>query len=519
MVAGSGAYSRVDIPGCVPLWFAFPVFWHYTQDIMLLHRFLIGKSRLLGALLAALLACASMATSAAAEKRVALVIGNGKYGGSIGSLTNPPNDAKIIADKLSALGFQVIKLVNGDQKQMKRAISDFGEKLMQAGPEAVGLFFYAGHGVQIDGANYLIPVGAEMSREADAEIEAVNADWVLKQMQFAGNRVNIVLLDACRNNPLTRSFRSGDRGLARMDAPTGTFIGYSTAPGEVAADGNGQNSPYVTALAAELGQPGVPLEETFRNVRVRVMSETGEQQVPWESSSLTGAFYFKPGVKETARAAALPAPPAPAAATAGNEAGATETTFWKAIENSNDPAEYQAYLDTYPNGKFSGLARARLNRLSGGNVASLDRTPAPAAVPAAAAPAPAPTPEPTPEPTPAPVIELQPEPEQTTETAAMAAPPAGGLQISSQVAGMLDQYLRGVQSGKAAFAVSPDGAQAGYFICEGVGQCVPGKRSLRQNRDPNYARDEALRLCKQRAGQECIILFLRKDQRATFVRP
>lgn len=473
------------------------------------HLLHIGKGKLLGAILGALLLFLAAAAPAMAEKRVALVIGNGKYDGSIGPLVNPPSDANLMADKLGALGFQVIKLVNGDQKAMKRAISDFGEKLFQAGPDAVGLFFYAGHGVQIGGANYLIPVGAELSREADAEIEAVNAEWVLQQMQFAGNNINIVLLDACRNNPLTRSFRSGSSGLARMDAPTGTFIGYSTAPGEVAADGTGKNSPYVTALAAELGQPGVPLEETFRNVRVRVMSETQERQVPWDSSSLTGAFFFKPGAK---LASAAPAPVVPAKpATNGAEAGATETLFWQSIKDSKDAAEFEAYLARYPNGIFSDLARAKVARLASGDVASLERTPEPTspAQPAAPAPEPAQVAAVAPPPAPEPVPEPEP-----------AAPlPGGAIQLSSKVSGMLDQYLRGLQQGKAAFAVSEDGQAAGYFICELAEQCVPGKRTLRQNADRNYAQKEALRQCNARASTPCVILFLRKDERAAFVRP
>jgi uncharacterized caspase-like protein len=473
----------------------------------------------LGALLTALLLCV-LTMPAAAEKRVALVIGNGKYGGEIGSLVNPPNDANLMADRLGKLGFQVIKLVNGDQKAMKRAISDFGEKLLQAGPDAVGLFFYAGHGVQIGGENYLIPVGAAINKEADADIEAVSADGILRQMEFAGNRVNIVLLDACRNNPLTRSFRGSDRGLARMDAPTGTFIGYSTAPGAVAADGNGKNSPYVAALSEELGQPGIPLEETFRNVRVRVMAETKDQQVPWDSSSLTGAFYFKSGAKV---AAAAPAPAAPAKpATNGAEAGATETLFWQSIKDSQDAAEFEAYLARYPNGTFSDLARAKVMRLASGDVASLERTPtAPvAAAPAVANPAPQPEPEVA---APAPAepeqqAALEPEPEPEPEPAAVAAP-SGAIQLSESVAAKLDQYLRAYRQGKAAFAVSRDGQAAGYFICPEVDQCVAGLRNAPQNRDRTYPQKEALRQCERGGGGECVILFLAKEERAAFVRP
>ena len=250
--------------------------------------------------------------SALAEPRLALVIGNSNYGKETGRLPNPANDAALMAATLGKLGFKVTKLIDADQKQMKRAIADFGSALTAAGPDAAGLFFYAGHGVQIAGENYLIPLKAEIRKEADAELEAVPANWVLKQMEFAGNRINIIILDACRNNPLPRSMRGASRGLARMDAPKGSFIAYSTAPGETAADGEGKNSPYTEALAKAMLVPGVAIEETFRNARVDVLNRTGDQQVPWDSSSLTGAFYFQAGSAAAASGTSAPAAPAPA---------------------------------------------------------------------------------------------------------------------------------------------------------------------------------------------------------------
>jgi formylglycine-generating enzyme required for sulfatase activity len=257
-----------------------------------------------------------LAIPAHAEPRLALVIGNAKYGQEIGRLPNPGNDAELMAQTLGKLGFEVTKLVDADQKQMKRAISDFGSALIAAGPEAAGLFFYAGHGLQIDGENYLIPLGAHIEKEADAELEAVPANWVLKQMEFAGNRINIVIKDACRNNPLARGMRSATRGLARMDAPKGSFIAYSTAPGETAADGDSKNSPYTAALAKAIQQPGIAIEEAFSNARIDVSQATGERQIPWESSSLMGRFYFnpKPAATTTAAVAAAPAPATEAAA-------------------------------------------------------------------------------------------------------------------------------------------------------------------------------------------------------------
>ena len=242
--------------------------------------------------LMALAAAAAMATATAtaAETRIALVIGNSNY--ASGPLPNPANDAQMMADTLSKLGFDVIARRNADQNTMKRAIQDFGSRLEKGGPSAVGLFYYAGHGVQLNGRNYLIPTTAQIDREGDVEIEAVSADWVIEQMRYARNRLNIVILDACRNNPFTRSMRSVDHGLATMDAPAGILIAYSTAPGAVAMDGNGRDSPYTEALSQAMRDLHEPVEQVFKHVRVGVMSATANKQVPWESSSLTGDFYF-----------------------------------------------------------------------------------------------------------------------------------------------------------------------------------------------------------------------------------
>jgi formylglycine-generating enzyme required for sulfatase activity len=229
-------------------------------------------------------------SASAVETRIALVIGNSEY--SSGPLPNPANDAKLMGESLSSLGFEVIARRNADQITMKRAIQEFGERLEKGGPGAVGLFYYAGHGVQLNGRNYLIPTTARIEREGDVEIEAVSADWVIEQMRYARNRLNIVILDACRNNPFTRSMRSVDHGLATMDAPAGILIAYSTAPGAVAADGTGRNSPYTEALTQAMREMHEPVEQVFKHVRVGVMGATSGKQVPWESSSLTGDFYF-----------------------------------------------------------------------------------------------------------------------------------------------------------------------------------------------------------------------------------
>ncbi|MGA2564358.1 MAG: caspase family protein [Steroidobacteraceae bacterium] len=228
----------------------------------------------------------------AAEPRVALVIGNSAY--PSGPLRNPANDADLMAETLKKVGFYVIERRNADQLSMKRAIQEFGKRLEDAGPQAVGLFYYAGHGVQLSGRNYLIPTTANIEREGDLEIEAVSADWVIEQMRYARNAMNIVILDACRNNPYMRGMRSADRGLAVMDvqAVTGILIAYSTAPGTVAQDGDGRNSPYTIALTKAMLELHEPLMDLFQDVRVAVMGATEHKQVPWEDSSLTGRFYF-----------------------------------------------------------------------------------------------------------------------------------------------------------------------------------------------------------------------------------
>ena len=264
-----------------------------------------------------------VAALAHAETRIALVIGNGAYGSS--PLLNPPNDARLVGETLAGLGFDVIVRRDADQATMKRALQEFGARLEKAGVDAVGLFYYAGHGVQLNGRNYLIPTKANIEREGDVEIEAVSADWVLEQMRYARNRLNIVILDACRNNPFVRSMRSADRGLAKMDAPAGTLIAYSTAPGEVAADGTGRNSPYTLALSQAMREVHQPVEQVFKRARVAVRSATSEKQTPWESSSLTGDFYFAPsGAPVSPAAVPLPVP-AKTQSTARKDAASVRT--------------------------------------------------------------------------------------------------------------------------------------------------------------------------------------------------
>ncbi len=227
--------------------------------------------------------------SIASQTRTALVIGNGGYKSE--PLRNPVNDANLMASTLTRLGFKVERIINADRKTMRIAIRAFGRRL---GHSEVGLFYYAGHGMQVKGKNYLIPVGADIAAEDEVIDEAVDASAVLRKMKTAENKLNIAIFDACRNNPFARSFRSSNRGLARIEGPSGALIAYATAPGSVAADGSGSNGIYTKHLVNAMLTPGVSIEQVFKRVRVKVREESHDQQTPWESSSLMDDFYFNP---------------------------------------------------------------------------------------------------------------------------------------------------------------------------------------------------------------------------------
>jgi len=301
------------------------------------------------------------------QKRLALVIGNGSYT-SAPLLKNPPNDARDMAATLTALGFEVSSGINVNQREMKRLVREFGQKLKGGGS---GLFYYAGHGVQSKGRNYLIPIDAEIQSEAEVEDSGVDVGLVLNYMDEAQNGLNIVILDACRNNPFGRSFRSAAEGLAQVDAPTGTLIAYATAPGRVASDGTGQNGLYTSELLKQMRVPSVSVTDMFMRVRAEVMKQTGNKQVPWESSSLVGAFYFNSsagssgatGVNEKSSG------PPPISGTA------IELSYWDSIKNSSNPEDFSAYLRKYPNGEFADLAKIRLANFSKASDRKSDASP------------------------------------------------------------------------------------------------------------------------------------------------
>jgi hypothetical protein len=206
--------------------------------------------------------------------------------------------------------------------------------------------------VQVKGQNYLIPVGATITSEEEVEYEAVDAGFILAQMEAALNPMNIVILDACRNNPFARSFRSGAQGLAQMEAPSGTWIAYATAPGSVASDGSGRNGLYTQELLRHMRTPGLSIEEVFKRVRISVRNSTQNKQTPWETSSLTGDFYF-------ARLNTTVSSSDPQPSSATSNPTAIELTYWDSIKNSADPEDFKSYLRKYPAGEFADLAKRR----------------------------------------------------------------------------------------------------------------------------------------------------------------
>lgn len=297
-----------------------------------------------------------------AAERYALVIGNGAYE-HIDPLTNPPNDVRLVSERLRAVGFEVATLVNASKREMDDASNRLKDQLDEAGRNAIGVFYYAGHGVTYEGENWLIPVSANINQAIDIEYEALAANQMLGRMERARNATNIMILDSCRNTPYRGFSVTGTRavsaGMAVMDAPSGSFIAYSTAPGQVAYDGVGDYSPFAEAFAAEVATPGISISDMMIMVRRRVQETTSslgdEPQVPWDHSSLTGLFSFNPTAAAGPRSESTESVAAPARLSA-------ESLYWESINDSTDPVEYSAYIDKYPNGDFVTIARARVER-------------------------------------------------------------------------------------------------------------------------------------------------------------
>ncbi|MBL8361582.1 MAG: caspase family protein [Rubrivivax sp.] len=297
--------------------------------------------------LACWLASMVLTPGAAAQtaRRVALVIGNNAYAAA--PLRNPVNDAREMAQALRGAGFSVTVQFDATLPEMAQALRAFGEQLRQGAPDAVGLFYFAGHGMQIKGRNFLIPVGADIAHEDEVSYAALDAQAVLDKMESAGNGTNLVILDACRDNPFARTFRSARQGLAQMDAPVGTLVAFATSPGAVAADGSGRNGLYTSHLLGAIRLPGLKVEDVFKQVRSAVRRASAGRQVPWESTSLEGDFYFVPPVPVE------PAPPP-------DPQRALDDALWALLTEGGRRADLETYLRRFPEGRHAAEARARL---------------------------------------------------------------------------------------------------------------------------------------------------------------
>jgi hypothetical protein len=352
-------------------------------------RFAAQRGTALLPLLLLLLLCAATQAAAQEARRVALVIGNAAYQHTP-RLANPGNDARRMAALLREAGIEVIEGLDLTRQQMDARLREFGDRL-EGG--AVGIFFYAGHGLQVAGENYLLPVDARLQRERDLEFEAVPLARVLRVMEDAV-ATRLIFLDACRDNPLaqtlarsmgTRSAAIG-RGLGAVTAGRGTMVSYATQPGNVALDGDGENSPFTAALLRHLTEPGLDVSLAMRRVREAVLTQTGQRQVPWEHSSLVGEVVLVPAVavippRPPAPPAAEP-PPAPPVAIPGLPQMDRDALFWASVAGSTRAEDFEAYLRAFPEGTFAELARNRIAAL---------RAPPPALPPQ---PAPVPQPEP-----------------------------------------------------------------------------------------------------------------------------
>ncbi|CAK0750683.1 conserved hypothetical protein [uncultured Gammaproteobacteria bacterium] len=289
----------------------------------------------------------SIAAAATSEDRVALVIGNAAYPAA--PLQNPVNDARDMAEKLRAVGFDVIVRENATKSGMESAIAEFGDRLHDG---SVALVFYSGHGLQVGGRNFLVPIDAKIQSEQQVRLQTIDADILLDQLAAAHTRVNLVVLDACRNNPFERA-RGAGGGLAQMNAPEGTLIAYATAPGKVASDGSGRNGLYTTHLLKAIGEPGLAIEQVFKKVRSEVSRDSNGNQTPWEASSLIGDFYFRPGTtvggSDSSASVTAPTPTQdrvtntvrsqqPRIAGAGNGEGGGATAFELAALDPGDEA-------------------------------------------------------------------------------------------------------------------------------------------------------------------------------------
>jgi hypothetical protein len=305
---------------------------------------------------------------AKADRRVAFVVGNGAYKNAQ-PLPNPPIDAKAMAGVLRNVGFEVVEGTNLTRDKMTERLLEFGKKAQGAD---VAVFFYAGHGIAINGTNYLLPVDADIKSEMDVKLgSAINIDVTLDQT-MSDAKVKLVFLDACRDNPFAARLRSLNTarsvnvqsGLAEMKSGEGTLIAFATGPGQTALDGQeGTNSPFTRALMANIAKPGVEIQEAMTRVRAQVNEETNKGQLPWGHTNLIGSVYLNPVA--SANPGRPPEAPNTPAVTSSS-APEVELEFWRSIKDSNKPEELNAYLTSYPNGQFKSLALARIASLQDG---------------------------------------------------------------------------------------------------------------------------------------------------------
>ena len=289
-----------------------------------------------------------MPAQAAAEKRIALLIGNGGY--DFAPLSNPVNDVQDMGAALKGAGFEVMLKENLDAQSMKVAIREFGDK-MKLNKDAAGFFFFAGHGVQVNGKNFLLPVGRAYKSEQDVEDYAIDINFVMQRLEEASNRISVVILDACRNNPFyvkkSRSISSSYKGLAPMDAPSGSLVAFSTAPGTEASDGNGRNGLYSKYLLSNIRIPGLTIEQIFKRTRDGVERESGGHQSPREESSLKGDDFFIFPLEGVSIATPV----------IGN---AADIAYWETIKQSSFVNDFKSYLKDFPQGTFVSLAQNRV---------------------------------------------------------------------------------------------------------------------------------------------------------------
>src|ERR1700722_6363113 len=305
--------------------------------------------------------------TALADKRVAFVVGNGAYR-NVPQLPNPAVDAQAMARVLRNVGFDVVEGSNLTRDKMTEKLLDFGKRAEGAD---VAVFFYAGHGIAVNGTNYLLPVDADLKSEMDVKLgAAINVDLTLEQT-MADAKVKLVFLDACRDNPFAARIRSAkatrsvavNSGLAEMKSGEGTLLAFATGPGQTALDGDvGNHSPFTRALISNIAAPGVEIQQAMTRVRAQVNEETNKNQLPWGHTDLIGSVYLNPVAGAAEQKAEAPNTPAVTASPASE----VELEFWRSIKDSNKPEELNAYLTNYPNGTFKSIALARIASLHDG---------------------------------------------------------------------------------------------------------------------------------------------------------